>query len=256
MTKRECFEKIAGCFFFNFANESEGRQNRKGQFEKVMGSRLPEDYINFLWDWGLFLELDMKTERNEQWDIGDEKLVDAIVSLYQMPCFSGIEIDASRNVLEKLEKLFVQRHTWDGWVLEDMYYRNVRLFQQYKEMSKYHFNKGRPQNAKPAIVAWKLYFVISFEEQDNAISLTNSKLATITDFIDFFQLYDYPDCNDRMNFEREAIKARMNYYRKKHGFERLQWYCNTLKKQFLGGDSSAIDSYSTCMLDMVELLHL
>lgn len=253
MTKRECFEKIAGCFFFNFANESEDLQKRRNQFDKVMGSRLPEDYIDFLWDWGLCLESDMATERDERWEIGDNQLVDAIVSLYQMPCSSRIEIDVSRSALEKLEKLFVQRHTWDGWVLEDVTLKNMGLFQQYKGISEYHSKKGRPKNAKPAIVAWKVYFVISFEEQNNAISLTNDKLATIVDFMDFFQLYDYPDCNNRMNFEREAIKARMNYFRKKHGFDRLQWYCNTLKEQFHYGDCSAIDS--TYVLDMVELLH-
>lgn len=251
MTKRECFEKIAGCFFFN-DQDKEALKDRRSRFDKMFGAKLPDEYLDFLWDWGLQLEAEFASENGKAKDLkaeSDRKLAETIIAFSH----EGNE----PPLLMELRKLFVQRRTWKGWTLEKVNENNMELFVEYDNVFREDFpNKGRPQNAKPAIVAWKLYFVISFEEQDNAISLTNSKLATITDFIDFFQLYDYPDCNDRMNFEREAIKARMNYFRKKPDFERLQWYCNTLKKQFLDGDSSAIDSYSTCMLDMVELLHL
>ena len=244
MTKRECFERIAGCFFFDVAIESEDLQNRRSQFDKVMGSRLPEEYINFLWDWGLYLEKEVGKGRSVYQDI---KLAEAIkyFSHAQSASFGSVDIDDEevlRAVLKTLKGMFVQRHTWDGWTIGKISDENIDmfLFECYYDRSLYGYRpnerRGRPaKNKKLQIIGWRLYFIVSFEEKQEAVSLTKDKLAIITDFIDFFQLYDYPDCNEKKEYERNAIKASMNHFRKQDEWHMLCDYCKDIINDYQNG---------------------
>lgn len=237
MTKRECFEKMTGCFFFNTISDIEELQNRRSRFEKMMGARLDEDYIGFLWDWGLQLEKESSEERSIGKDI---KLAEAIKYLYDARSvyFGSLTIDDKEvldAMLKALKEVFVQRHTWEGWTIENVDYENMDEYHwRYYEWMDDPQKVGRPtKNKKLQVIGWKLYFILSLEEKRGAISLTKDKLDIITDFVDFFRLYDYPDCKDRKKYELQAVKASMNHFRKKQEFNPLQEYCNAIKKAYL-----------------------
>lgn len=275
MTKRECFEKIAGCFFFNTSNGDEALKGRRSRFDKLLGAKLPKDYADFLWDWGLHLERELASERNIE---SDMKLAEAIKVFsnatsiefsHAIPIDIGtLSIDGKRSfsiddeevlkaMLKALKEVFVQRYTWEGWTLEKVNEENMDLFQYYHDRGEDDTCKiGRPAKyPQLPYIGWKLYFILSLEEMRYAISLTNDKLDIITDFLDFFKLYDYKDCKDKKSFERDAIKSIMNHFRKKPEFGWLQHHCETIREHFIECETSVFFDKNSSP-NIKELLHL
>lgn len=271
MNKIEYLESITG---FYFADE-DSNQKKEANFDKLFAGLLSSSEIDYLYRWGLHLQR-VNQGKSKTQTAKDKELAKVIVE-YGMAIQKGnpflqvnsgnrtlVEIrdkDTMKAILESLKKLWVQKYRWDGWsmnridwVLKDIsedtkdfilekyfyYYDNGSIF--YSTNS----NIGRPQKNQVAKKAsWMLNFILSLDEKEKAFSLTNQKISIITDFLLFFNLFDfnligYGNEEEKKKYRNNSIKSMMDYYRKSEEGKMIIEECSIILEDYAGdGEADA-----------------